>query len=334
MSYNLASLPGIVTFNISPNLAYTAGQSIIVAYNATNYFLADVNTYSGSILTAIPGAVTGSGTYSTWQINLDGIPGPIGLTGPAGPTGPQGIQGIQGVTGPQGIQGVTGPQGIQGAQGPIGLVGPQGPTGPTGPTGPAGTPITGWMYLPYASTSFQNLHTDNELPADITPNLSSVQWSGIAVNNFYVNSLSPTQLIYQGSNPVSITIQMQMEVLVTSGGSPASLTNNTTYQLSAFGLKCITTNSLNNPLNWANTPTNYCCGCNNLAIQSGWNAYMYKGTATYQTIMRNGDKLVIYALSNPIYNTNQAFPEPVGYYTATINFPNGFTFIVEECPTP
>jgi len=112
--YNIRSLPQLVTFNTLPNLAYTSSQTIIISHNATSYFNALVNSYSDNILTAIPGEVTGSGTYSTWQINLSGIEGGVG---PIGPMGPQGAQGIQGA---QGVQGPAGPQGAQGVQGPAG----------------------------------------------------------------------------------------------------------------------------------------------------------------------------------------------------------------------
>lgn len=121
--YNIAALPGLVTFNTLPGLAYTSGQSIIIAYNGTSYFLGIVYSYSGNILTATPGVVTGTGTYSTWQINLTGIKGPVGSTGSVGPQGSQGSQGIQGVTGE------TGP------------IGPRGETGPTGPS--SGIPVGG-----------------------------------------------------------------------------------------------------------------------------------------------------------------------------------------------
>ena len=114
--YNLAALPSLVTFNTLPNLAYTSGQSIIIAYNGTSYFLGIVNSYSGNILTATPGVVTGTGTYSTWQINLTGIKGPVG---PTGSVGPQGSQGVTGPIGPTGPQGVTGPQGITGPAGSV-----------------------------------------------------------------------------------------------------------------------------------------------------------------------------------------------------------------------
>jgi len=93
----------------------------------------------------------GSGSYSSWTVNLSGAVGIQGETGPAGPTGPQGeqgIQGIQGIQGEQGIQGPEGPkgdtgdtgaQGIQGIQGDTGPQGPQGDTGPQGPQGVQGT---------------------------------------------------------------------------------------------------------------------------------------------------------------------------------------------------
>ena len=110
--YNIISLPQLVTFNTLPNLAYTSSQTIIISHNATSYFIASVNSYSDNILTAIPGKVTGSGTYSTWQINLSGIEGGVG---PIGPTGPQGAQGVQGPVGPAGAQGT---QGVQGPAGP------------------------------------------------------------------------------------------------------------------------------------------------------------------------------------------------------------------------
>ena len=145
-SYRLVSLPTLVTFNTLPGLAYTPGQKIIIAHDATNYFTAYVNSYSENILNAIPvtGGATGTGSYSTWQINLDGIVGPLGPTGPRGATGPQGIQGIPGAIGVTGATGATGPRGatgavgLQGATGVQGVIGAQGVTGPHGATGPRG----------------------------------------------------------------------------------------------------------------------------------------------------------------------------------------------------
>jgi microcystin-dependent protein len=125
----------------------------------------------------------GTGTFSSWNVNLNGavgIQGPAGPTGPTGATGPQGPQGIQGLkgdtgdtgaTGPIGPTGATGATGATGPQGPIGLTGPQGPqgvtgaTGPQGPAGEAGVPAgsvqmyagstipTGWLLCDGAAVS-------------------------------------------------------------------------------------------------------------------------------------------------------------------------------------
>ena len=106
----------------------------MVSYNSANGQL--VFTSTGS---------TGSGTYSSWDVNLAGAtgsPGPAGSQGPSGPQGSQGLQGAtgsQGPSGPQGAQGVSGPQGPQGAQGATGSQGPSGPQGATGSQGSQGT---------------------------------------------------------------------------------------------------------------------------------------------------------------------------------------------------
>jgi hypothetical protein len=171
--YTLGSLPGLVTFNTLLNLAYTPGQTIIIAYDATNNFIADVNSYSGNILTAIPvGTAMGSGTYTTWQINLDGIVGPVGPTGPQGATGAQGPQGIQGLTGPQGLQGPQGPQGpqgIQGAIGPQGIQGIQGPIGLNGETGPQGPQGIQGLTGPQGNVGPQGAQGSQGIQGDVGP---------------------------------------------------------------------------------------------------------------------------------------------------------------------
>lgn len=162
-SINLGTVTGENSITVDSGLAYTAAQSIIIAYDSSNYIEATVVSYTGTTLTYSVGTVTGSGTYTDWDVNLAGAPGPKGPTGPTGPTGaastvpgptgptgPTGAKGATGATGSQGIQGVTGPTGpqgptgqdgtigVDGATGPTGPTGPQGPTGPTGATGPTG----------------------------------------------------------------------------------------------------------------------------------------------------------------------------------------------------
>ncbi|MFA6924975.1 MAG: spore surface glycoprotein BclB [Bacteroidales bacterium] len=163
----LAISPPDYTYIVGTGLAYTVGESVVIAFDATNFMIGNVVSYNpatGALtvtVTSITGLAGVTG-YCTWQVNLNGaaggqgpqgpqglqgIQGPQGNTGPqgnAGPTGPQGPSGVQGpqgdigVTGPQGNQGPTGAQGPMGAQGPIGAQGPTGAQGDAGPTGPTG----------------------------------------------------------------------------------------------------------------------------------------------------------------------------------------------------
>lgn len=118
------------------NVDYTTGQAVVVASgsNTMNGEVVSYNALTGELNINVT-KHNGSGTYTSWQINLDGavgIQGPQGIQGESGPQGIQGIQGIQGEVGPQGIQGIqgetgsTGPQGIQGVPGPQGIKGEQG----------------------------------------------------------------------------------------------------------------------------------------------------------------------------------------------------------------
>lgn len=103
---------GTKTFTTQPGLAYTVGARARAASNGTptTWMEGIVTAYSGVTLTINSDLVSGSGTFSDWNINLTGD-----LGGPAGPPGP---------TGPIGPQGIQGPQGVQGPIGPIGPVGP------------------------------------------------------------------------------------------------------------------------------------------------------------------------------------------------------------------
>jgi len=124
-------------------------QSVTIAYDIDHHMHGEVVSYddlSGVLVVDVTNH-SGSGTFSSWVVNLSGAVGAVGPAGPEGPQGPQGVQGEQGVQGIQGVQGdpgpqgdvgATGAQGIQGDTGPAGAQGPTGPQGPQGDTGPAG----------------------------------------------------------------------------------------------------------------------------------------------------------------------------------------------------
>lgn len=140
---------GSKTFTVDTGLAYTINQTIVIAYDINNEMNGEVTSYySGNgQLTANVTSTTGSGTYSSWTINLDGAvgaqgatgaTGPIGATGATGPTGATGLTGGTGATGETGSTGSTGPVGSTGATGITGDVGATGSTGATGLTGSTG----------------------------------------------------------------------------------------------------------------------------------------------------------------------------------------------------
>ena len=64
---------GTLTFTVDANLAYTPEQDVIIAHNSANHMHATVVAYSGTTLVVDVKHKTGSGTYSSWSINLDGI---------------------------------------------------------------------------------------------------------------------------------------------------------------------------------------------------------------------------------------------------------------------
>jgi hypothetical protein len=140
---------GSKTFATQAGLAYTIGARARASSNSAplNWLEGQVSAYSGTTLTITADLISGSGTFTDWNINLAGVQGTQGPTGATGATGPQGSAGATGSQGPIGPPGPTGPTGPQGTQGNPGATGAQGPkgdqgdpgaTGATGATGPAG----------------------------------------------------------------------------------------------------------------------------------------------------------------------------------------------------
>ena len=119
---------GNKTLTVGATLSYSTAQTVIIAYDGSNYMIGAVTSYNsgtGSLVVNVTNAY-GSGTYTSWTVSLDGA------------VGSQGVQGYQGVQGTQGSQGVTGAQGSTGSQGSPGATGAQGNQGYQGSTGAAG----------------------------------------------------------------------------------------------------------------------------------------------------------------------------------------------------
>jgi hypothetical protein len=150
-STSLSISNGTKTLTVETELAYTQNQPILISQDGNgNYMRGVVTSYSRitGVMVAQIQHHTGSGTFSSWIVNLEGAVGAVGATGPIGATGLTGATGVEGVHGATGLTGATGPEGatgvagVDGATGLTGATGPegiQGATGPQGEQGPSGT---------------------------------------------------------------------------------------------------------------------------------------------------------------------------------------------------
>ena len=127
---------------VEPGLAYTPAQDIIITYNVGNHQTCSVVSYdfvTGDMVIGGPVTVVGSGTYSSWTVNLDGAAGGNGSSGSSGTSGVNGSSGRSGTSGTSGVSGVNGTSGTNGISGTSGTNGISGTSGSSGVTGAAGT---------------------------------------------------------------------------------------------------------------------------------------------------------------------------------------------------
>ena len=95
---------------VEPGLAYTPAQDIIITYNVGNHQTCTVVSYdinTGAMVIGGPVTVTGSGTYSSWTVNLDGAAGGDGSSGTSGTSGINGTSGTRGTSGTSGSSGTS-----------------------------------------------------------------------------------------------------------------------------------------------------------------------------------------------------------------------------------
>jgi|LakMenE01Jun11ns_1017448.scaffolds.fasta_scaffold9958590_12 hypothetical protein len=150
------------TFNCSPRLSYVAGDFVQLSYDADNYVIGTVVSYSDvtGVMVITPVKSVGSGSYSIWNVQLTGNAGSSGTNGTSGTSGSSGTSATSGDAGSSGTSGTSGSDGLSrssgtagtsgssatagtsgsaGTSGAIGPTGPQGVQGPTGATGSSGT---------------------------------------------------------------------------------------------------------------------------------------------------------------------------------------------------
>jgi hypothetical protein len=151
-----------VTFTVSQNLSYVAGDFVQLSYDVDNYVIGTVVSYDDitGVMVITPIKSVGTGTYSIWNVSLTGNAGSSGTNGTSGTSGSSGTSATSGDAGSAGTSGTNGSAGLSassgtagtsgssatagtsgsaGTTGAIGPVGPQGAQGPTGATGSSGT---------------------------------------------------------------------------------------------------------------------------------------------------------------------------------------------------
>ena len=137
------------TLPIELGLAYSAGQSIILAINSLNYIEATVTSYNAGTgdLVVTKGNALHSGTgvvgnptnlEATWIVNLDGASGGDGSSGTSGTSGVDGTSGTSGTSGVDGTSGTSGTSGVDGSNGTSGTSGVNGSNGTSGTSGTSG----------------------------------------------------------------------------------------------------------------------------------------------------------------------------------------------------
>ena len=122
-------------------LDYSIAQSIIISHDINNHMHGSVVSYNQSTgeLVFDLKSKTGSGTYTSWDINLDGAVGQAGTSGTSGVNGVNGTSGINGTSGTSGHNGTSGINGTSGSSGTSGVNGTSGSSGIDGTNGINGT---------------------------------------------------------------------------------------------------------------------------------------------------------------------------------------------------
>jgi hypothetical protein len=126
------------TITVGTGLSYTVAQDVLIAYDLTNHQVSEVVSYNsgtGVLVFGTPSETIGSGTYSSWIVNLDGAAGGDGSSGTSGSAGTSGY----GTSGTSGAAGTSGSAGTSGANGSSGVSGTSATSGASGSSGVSGT---------------------------------------------------------------------------------------------------------------------------------------------------------------------------------------------------
>jgi hypothetical protein len=94
---NILMDTGEISFSVSSNLAYVAGDRVRIIADINNYMEGLVTFYDGNEITVDIDLIIGSGLYSTWVFSLTGYSGSSGTSG-FGTSGTSGSSGTSGTS--------------------------------------------------------------------------------------------------------------------------------------------------------------------------------------------------------------------------------------------
>jgi hypothetical protein len=120
------------TITVGTGLAYTTAQDVLIAYDINNHQVSMVTSYNpltGVLVFGAPSQLTGSGTYNSWGVNLNGAAGGNGTNGTSGTAGTSGTSATSGTSGSTGTSGTSGTTGTSGTSGTSGVSGSSGTSG-------------------------------------------------------------------------------------------------------------------------------------------------------------------------------------------------------------
>jgi hypothetical protein len=120
LTLNSSGTASIITDDLY--LDYSIAQTIIIAHDLSNHQHGSVISYDQStgVLVFDKTNKTGTGTYTSWDVNLDGAVGIAGTSGTSGVNGSSGTSGAVGAAGTSGTSGGGSGGGLTYSNGPVG----------------------------------------------------------------------------------------------------------------------------------------------------------------------------------------------------------------------
>jgi collagen type VII alpha len=225
------------TLTIGTGLAYTPAQDVIITYDVNNHQICTVVSYNpgtGVLVIGPPVTVVGSGTYSSWIVNLNGAAGGDGSSGTSGVNGSSGTSGVNGLQGVQGLQGIAGSNGTSGSSGVSGTSGISGSSGSSGSSGTSPVFPLPLVYGLFSQTGNSTIITNTTVESTLIN--GGVGTLSVLANQFSVGDSFRGDfggVVNTGNNQtIRIRLKTGSVILVDSGAQTINNVSNNVWSLS------------------------------------------------------------------------------------------------------